>query len=442
LESDDLQNNTLAFFNTKVVKEQRKPKNFQQICDILYFHILYEHNLLEEYSGVVTTRLDVSFSSCIRMLEQVYTDFHAGANDKDFSESKKYLYKKYAEFNQYIKIFNITLLKDIIATIKLNLLFRKITNYIMMIISKQEDGGIKKYFLTGINEIEDLERLKKESIKYENHVPLEDLAYRSDMVLDRSIAEKIYEEFLNLIKKYYDNEYSFILKYMEIGNLEMSSGERAFQNFFSWLNLIPTFNKIDNKVPDRLHDTILLLIDEIDLYLHPEWQRNIIYNIMQEIKRQFSTYKVQIIFATHSPLVLSDIPRESTIYLSSEDRRSIPDKIDNHRQTFGTDIYALLNDAFYLKEGSMGKFATIKINNIIKRLETSSDNHSILSDDEVLRLNDEILGIGNELIKKKLLIMLDKCSKEVSKIHRINLLEKRKERLEKEIRQLTSGVIE
>ena len=52
----------------------------------------------------------------------------------------------------------------------------------------------------------------------------------------------------------------------------MSSGERAMQNMFSWLTLIPKLDKIMS-IERETTQNMLLLIDEIDLYSHPEWQR-------------------------------------------------------------------------------------------------------------------------------------------------------------------------
>ena len=453
-ETNDFFDSKLWYFNYDVIKEQRTLANFQQICDMLYFYKLYDSKLLAGYDGIVPTSIHISFVSCQKMLEKRYSDFSKDANKEEFNENKKYFYEKYKEFRKYLSINDNINLKDVVMTINLNLLFEcvltldlplkvyehkntisKIQDLITNIIETQNNDRIGKYFKAGINEVKFFDELKVNAMVYKNTVPIEDLAYKTDLILDIKLSEEAYIKFLKFIKTRYEEDYSFILKYIEIGNLQMSSGERAFQNFFSWLNLVPEFNKIDKRMPAELHSSILLLIDEIDLYLHPEWQKNMVYNMIQEVKRQFANYKVQIIFATHSPLVLSDIPRENTIYLKLVDGNSIPDQPCKHIQTFGTDIYTLLNDAFYLNEGSMGKFATIEINKMLKRLASAIKQECELSEAEVLVFNEKILWIGNELIRKKLFIMLDKCSKETNKIC---ALERRRVFLEKEIQRLVS----
>ena len=464
LENGKLHNEYLFGLN-RAIKEQRKTVNFQQICDILYFQILHQENMLEQYDGLVSTKLGLSFYSCIKILEQVYPDYHdttyLNINQMKMSGTKRYLCEKYINFNKYLAVFTNADLKNIISTLKLNLLFEciitfdipfmeykdndnfsKVLNYIEKVVHIQKDGQLKKYFLHSLSEILELEKIVINACKCTNLVPIDDLAYKTDVFFDKNTDDKNYIEFLDYIKRAYDNEYSFILKYLEIRNLEMSSGERAFQNFFSWINLIPEFNKIEEKIPKRLHNTILLLIDEIDLYLHPEWQKNIIFNIIQEIKRQFFEYNVQIVFTTHSPLVLSDIPRENTIYLVTKDGKSVPDKNDCHRETFGADVYNLLNDAFYLSSGSMGKFAEQKINKILDKLNKCIDSELLLTDVEILEFNNEILKIGNDLVKTKMLYMLDKSFNKMNKYNEIKLLNSRKELLEKQIQELLNGGVE
>ena len=42
------------------------------------------------------------------------------------------------------------------------------------------------------------------------------------------------------------------------------------------MHLIPHFNYLTNNVNEELHDNVLLLIDEIDLYCHPLWQQKLL----------------------------------------------------------------------------------------------------------------------------------------------------------------------
>ena len=54
----------------------------------------------------------------------------------------------------------------------------------------------------------------------------------------------------------------------------------------------------------------VVLIDELELHLHPNWQRRIV----DDLRRTFPA--VQFIVTTHSPLVIGEVPPESVLLLS------------------------------------------------------------------------------------------------------------------------------
>jgi AAA domain, putative AbiEii toxin, Type IV TA system len=54
---------------------------------------------------------------------------------------------------------------------------------------------------------------------------------------------------------------------------------------------------------------ITFLIDEVDTHLHPRWQRRVLAALLEVVKELFSeeAVEVQLIAATHSPLVLASV---------------------------------------------------------------------------------------------------------------------------------------
>jgi len=69
-------------------------------------------------------------------------------------------------------------------------------------------------------------------------------------------------------------------------------------------------------VAAHLRDGSLVLIDEPETSLHPEWQNRYV-NLIQEV---FADFKgCHFVFSTHSPLIVADMPAGSIIY--SMDRR-------------------------------------------------------------------------------------------------------------------------
>ncbi|MEG4235767.1 AAA family ATPase [Microcoleus sp. Pol11C3] len=85
-------------------------------------------------------------------------------------------------------------------------------------------------------------------------------------------------------------------------------------------------------LPDPLQGEGIVLIDEIELHLHPKLQRKII----PSLKNTFP--KCQFIITTHSPQVISEV---KSVYLL----RSIPEGIfAEQRQTFGQDSSRILEE--------------------------------------------------------------------------------------------------
>ena len=76
----------------------------------------------------------------------------------------------------------------------------------------------------------------------------------------------------------------------------------------------------------------VILIDEIDLHLHPSWQRRII----DALHKTFP--KVQFIFTTHSPTVLTNVPRENILIL--DNGRVYSPEV----KTYGRDVNSILRE--------------------------------------------------------------------------------------------------
>jgi predicted ATP-binding protein involved in virulence len=82
----------------------------------------------------------------------------------------------------------------------------------------------------------------------------------------------------------------------------------------------------------------IVLIDEIELHLHPAWQRRIVPALEQTFPN------IQFIMTTHSPQVLSRVPREHVFILEQFKL------IDQKPHTEGRDSNTLLEDVFNVSE--------------------------------------------------------------------------------------------
>lgn len=267
------------------------------------------------------------------------------------------------------------------------------------------------YIIESLKEVETLESILESdgTIYNDNGLPYEDAAYTSSYIIEDGTDE--YQRFLDFITSIiHKKSSSFIIRYLRISGLTFSSGERVLLNFFTWISLLNDRFIFFHMSDRRLLNNILLLMDEADLYLHPEWQKGLLNELVNSFDQLFPDKYVQIIFSTHSPIMLSDIPKGNIIYLKrSGNNKMIVDDLDKHKSTFGASIYILYNDAFFLGEtGQIGDFARNKIQRLINILKESKEEF----DEDTYHECEQIINvIGDSLIREPLLRMLYEHSK-------------------------------
>ena len=184
----------------------------------------------------------------------------------------------------------------------------------------------------------------------------------------------------------------------------MSSGEFAILNFFSKLYFF-----MKNK-PATLLDkkNFILLLDEVDLGLHPMWKKRFITTILQSIPYFFEgltpKLNLQIILTTHDPLTLSDIPKHNVIFLekTKEGKCRISSEV---QKTFGANITDLLADSFFIKDGLIGDFAKSKINEVITWINENR-NRTEINEKDLEHYQKVIELIDERVIKLKLSEMI------------------------------------
>jgi len=185
---------------------------------------------------------------------------------------------------------------------------------------------------------------------------------------------------------------------------KLSSGENALLNFFSKL-----YDFLDLKLnvktnPKKQIQTFILLLDEADLGFHPIWKKKFVKALVSTVPYFFEQYKqhpsLQIIFTTHDPLTLSDLPSTNIVYLLNDKGKVGMDE-ESERNTFGANITDLLADSFFLNDGLIGDFAMGKIKEVIDWLDNLDDKENSEYYEKVIELIDEPIA------KRKLAEMYD-----------------------------------
>lgn len=174
---------------------------------------------------------------------------------------------------------------------------------------------------------------------------------------------------------------------------KLSYGEKMLLNLYSVF-----FDFSMKKGHNTEYENYLILLDEADLGYHPLWKRKYICAIIKtlpiifenfqpqsynkEIKKKHKSVKkkptLQIIFTTHDPLTLSDIPNSNVIYLKKELQKTIVvNKIVEPKKSFGANITDLLADSFFYgneDKALIGEFAKHKIQESIDWLNEDKPN--------------------------------------------------------------------
>lgn len=144
----------------------------------------------------------------------------------------------------------------------------------------------------------------------------------------------------------------------------LSSGEK--QQAFVVSSILYHLGNIESVFQDNnknriAYSNVCIILEEIELYFHPQFQKNLIKYILDGIKQMsFAHIKgIQLMIVTHSPFVLSDIPTSNILAL--EDGMQSKTEL----QTFGANIYDMLNTSFFLHNSTIGDFAQWLIGRII-----------------------------------------------------------------------------
>jgi len=208
----------------------------------------------------------------------------------------------------------------------------------------------------------DIDKEQKE--KLEEHYIGEKILY--DIIDKNSVIQ--FNEFFS---RYYNGNEIYITKLLNNKILFLEITDELGRNFFDlshgersiFITNLILFEKIQEK-----NTNVIIYLDEPDLTLHPEWQRK----YLNELVKTFSSWdkKIHFIITSHSPFIVSDIPKENIIFL--ENGKQI-DGLEEKKQTFGQNIHTLLSDSFFMEDGLIGEFAKGKISEIKKLYQLTQD---------------------------------------------------------------------
>lgn len=201
------------------------------------------------------------------------------------------------------------------------------------------------------------------------------------MAYSEIINRDRFNDWENIIKEVLESEHQDILKQIEeedFNDINWSSGQHI---------LISTMTELVCNIEKES----LILFDEPEIYLHP----NAIANVMRMFSKLLEKYDSYAIFATHSPIILQELPSTNI---------QIFEKIDNTFfvrnpliECFGDNISNIISDVFDVTEiESYHKQVLKKLSDQIPEEEVYKLFNEHLSMDARIYLKTLYRGIHND----------------------------------------------
>lgn len=161
-----------------------------------------------------------------------------------------------------------------------------------------------------------------------------DVGSRFPVFFDTDMSKKAIE----LVNEIHSSRYS---KYdIDIHWNGMSSGQIAKLNLFSRL--------YSGLLHHRRRENIIIILDEADIYLHPEWQRSFLYELRTFFHEVAKDKKIELILTSHSPLMISDIEKENVFIIDREAEESHSKITNPEIETFASNLHSMYQKSFLL----------------------------------------------------------------------------------------------
>lgn len=203
-------------------------------------------------------------------------------------------------------------------------------------------------------------------------------------------------------------------------NNNISEGELQLINTYSGIYYALT-NEYKNQ------KSAIILLDEPDKSFHPMWISSFIDNLVKLVESIDNDRKYQFIISTHSPFMLSDVPKDCITCIDIVDHQRIVSKA---KKSFASNYYDIIKDTFFL-EDSVGMFAKRKINEMIEVINNIDNN---INEENIKRVNDMISVIDDDYLKN---ILHSELNKKISNFNQKMALELEQENLIKRINEIS-----
>ena len=379
-------------------KELRK-KNFENAKIIISIEDMYN---VSEYFSTIKNILTNNNKDSVSKDSKYYYDLMRLYKTRREEDIKDIILKNYCNelFLREIFYRNSKITEDIIEREKENIKDRNINEIYLKLsrdrvrkrfyddiikISQNISDLVKNNKIVKMNDTEDDELAKLYINKYKN-----DKDIRTFLEFYDTFIMSPFRAYDRLKTEFRGDDIEKIIPIFEEG---VSTGEKVKLKYFSSI-----YGLLNGEFKDKKY--ITLFFDEVETFLHPEWSRRFLYELIKELGR-YEDKKFKLIFATHSPFLIADVLAKDCIYLSKDENGKIIAEIKDDVKTFGANIIDLFKNTMFL-ESTFGKFATEKIKGVVHKIE-KAEKYSDIKHEVDFIINE----IGEKLISNKLKSMIE-----------------------------------
>jgi len=199
------------------------------------------------------------------------------------------------------------------------------------------------------------------------------------------ICSNIFPEINDFKFKSSDNGRNYVLFKTKDGWFKYNELGFGYQSMLSWVvdlckRMFETFPNSKNP----LLESAVVLVDEIDLHLHPKWQREIISYVSDIFKN------VQFIVTTHSPLIIQSMQEVNLYVLRREDEKIV---VEHSSETnfSGWTVEEILRDTMKLDNDIQSDF----LQNTYRLFDEGLDNNDVAKAREAYNTLIKILHPNN-----------------------------------------------
>lgn len=383
-----------SFINPKNKKNMKK-KSRKRIKELYILRLLSEYIIYEIINGLF---------QCIEMKNNLKSEKTDDLSSKiksifmlmdsiNVNENTRLILGKPVDFNIEIKLIYELISKynkkgDTFENRYNNLI--SISRYVNSRIEAGYEFGEENAYEVSIEQVLD------QLIKIDKHFFCKDGLY---VILNEDYENTSEEQLKNLLslfdkyKRIESSKHNSLQNLFKIEYLNLSEGEKCLIDILG--NVISAVKVSTN------NKLVVILFDEPDCSLHPEWSRKFLSTLIEWINKL--NLQVQIVLTTHSPYIVSDMFPQNIYRLSREEKNYLQierlSDLSNETSSFGANIYDLLNNSFFM-DNSIGEFATNYIKVIINYIEQLNDN----TDNKIIeKIEFCIENIGDPFLRKALL---------------------------------------